>query len=278
MAFTPPSRISPDTQGLEEGTPVLRGGLLPLGVILLVIAISWAYLVYMAWGMENMDVAGEWWLMPRMTDWDGADLALVFAMWAIMMAAMMLPSAAPLLLLLARSNSQRYGRARGMIATGASGLGYLTTWVAFSALATLAQWGLLEARLVSPMMESSSPYLSALLLAAAGTYQFTGLKYACLSRCRSPLAALMTMKRDGIAGAFLLGLGQGAYCTGCCWLLMALLFVLGVMNLLWIVVLATVVLLEKFLRQPRWFVRLAGVALVAWAVLLVGQAKHFPFN
>ena len=189
-----------------------------------------------------------------------------------MMAAMMLPSALPLLSLLARSNSQRYGRVRGMIATGASSLGYVTTWVAFSAIATLAQWGLLEARLVSPMMESSSPYLSGLLLAAAGTYQFTGLKYACLSRCRSPLGALMTQKRGGVTGAFLLGLGQGAYCTGCCWLLMALLFVLGVMNLLWIAALTTVVLLEKFLRQPRWFVHLAGAALLIWAALVVGQS------
>ena len=108
MASTPPSHIRPDAQGYGEGTPLLRGYLLPLGGILLVIAVSWAYLAYMAWGMENMDVAAEWWLMPRMTDWDGADLALVFAMWAIMMAAMMLPSTVPLLLLFARSNSQRY--------------------------------------------------------------------------------------------------------------------------------------------------------------------------
>jgi predicted metal-binding membrane protein len=209
--------------------------------------------------------------MPRMAQWGGADLALVFAMWAIMMAAMMLPSAVPLLSLLARSNSQRYGGTRGMIATGALGLGYLTTWVAFSAIATVAQWGLLEARLVSPMMASSSPYLSALLLAAAGIYQFTDLKYACLSQCRSPLSALMTGKRDGLTGAFLLGLGQGAYCVGCCWLLMVLLFVLGVMNLLWIVALTLVVLLEKFLRQPKWFVHFAGGALLVWAMLLVGR-------
>ena len=149
-----------------------------------------------------MDVAAEWWLMPRMSDWGGADLALVFAMWAIMMAAMMLPSAMPLLLLLARSNFQRYSRVRALLATSASGLGYVMAWGAFSALATLAQWGLLEARLVSPMMASSSPYLSALLLAAAGAYQFTALKYACLSRCRSPLSAVMTQRRDGITGAF----------------------------------------------------------------------------
>jgi predicted metal-binding membrane protein len=256
--------------------PSLRSGLLPLGGIVTVLAISWTYLVFMAWGMENMSVAGEWWLMPRMSNWGGADLALVFAMWAIMMAAMMLPSAVPLLLLLVRSNSQRYSRARALLVTSATGFGYVTVWGAFSALATLAQWGLLEARLVSPMMASSSPYLSALLLAAAGAYQFTPLKNTCLLRCRSPLSALMTQKRDGIAGALLLGLGQGAYCTGCCWSLMALLFVLGVMNLLWIAALTLLVLVEKLLHQPRWFVQLTGAALLVWAVLVVGQAEFLP--
>ncbi len=271
MASIRPSRISPDAPGVSERAPNLRSGLLPLGGVVIVVAIAWAYLGYMAWAMENMDVSADWWLMPRMTNWDGADLAFVFAMWAIMMTAMMLPSALPLLSLLARSNSQRYSRARTLLATSAAVLGYVIAWAAFSAVATLAQWGLLEARLVSPVMASSTPYLSALLLAAAGAYQFSALKYACLSRCRSPLGALMTQKRDGITGALLLGLGQGAYCVGCCWLLMALLFVLGVMNLLWIAALTLLVLLEKFLREPRWFVQLTGAALVVWAVLLVGQ-------
>ncbi len=263
-------------QSFGERAQSLGSGLLPLGGIVIVLAISWGYLAYMAWGMENMDVAAEWWLMPRMSNWGGADLALVFAMWAIMMAAMMLPSAVPLLLLLARTNSQRYRRARALLTTNAVGLGYVTAWGAFSTLATLAQWGLLETRLVSPMMASSSPYLSALLLAAAGAYQFTTWKYTCLSQCRSPLSALMTQKRGGIAGALLLGLRQGAYCIGCCWLFMALLFVLGVMNLLWIAALTLLVLLEKFLHQPRWFTRLIGAALLVWAVLVVGQAVFLP--
>jgi predicted metal-binding membrane protein len=249
---------------------------MPRSGIVVLLAILWGYVLCMAWGMENMDVAAQWWLMPRMSNWRGADLMLVFAMWAIMMAAMMLPSALPLLLLLARSNSQRYSRARALLATGASGLGYVAAWSAFSALATLAQWGLLDARLVSPMMASSSPYLSALLLAAAGLYQFSALKYACLYRCRSPLSALLTQKRDGITGALLLGLRQGAYCTGCCWLLMALLFVLGVMNLLWIAALTLLVLLEKLLPQPRWIVQLTGAALLVWAVLVVDQAVVPP--
>jgi predicted metal-binding membrane protein len=276
MAFIRLSRISPDVRSFGGRVPGLGSGLLPLGGIVVVLAVSWGYLAYMALGMENMDVAGEWWLMPRMTNWDSADLALVFAMWAVMMAAMMLPSAMPLLLLLARVDSQRYGRVRGLLATNATALGYVTAWGAFSALATLAQWGLLEARLVSPMMVSSSPYLSALLLAAAGAYQFTAWKYACLSQCRSPLSVLMTQSREGIPGALLLGLRQGAYCVGCCWLFMVLLFVLGVMNLRWIAVLTLLVLLEKLLRQPRWFVQLTGAALLVSAALVLGQAVLLP--
>src|ERR1700716_433263 len=139
MASIRTSRISPDVRSFGARTLSLRSALLPLGGITIVLAILWAYLLYMVWGMGNMEVAGEWWLMPRMSNWGGADLALVFAMWAIMMAAMMLPSAVPLLLLLARSNSQRYSRARASLATSASGLGYVTAWGTFSALATLAQ-------------------------------------------------------------------------------------------------------------------------------------------
>jgi predicted metal-binding membrane protein len=275
MGSIRPSPISPDARELGARASGLRSALLPLASIVFVLALSWGYVVYMARGMENMNAAAPW-LMPSMSNWGGADFALVFAMWAVMMAAMMLPSAAPLLLLLARGNWQRYSRARALLATSALGLGYVIAWFAFSALATLTQWGLLEARLVSPMMTSSSPYLSALLLAAAGAYQFTPLKHACLSRCRSPLSALMTQKRDGITGALLLGVRQGAYCTGCCWLLMALLFVLGVMNLLWIAALTLLVLLEKFLRQPRWFVQFTGAGLLAWAVLVAGQAVFPP--
>lgn len=255
-----------------ERAPGLGGGLLALCGVIVVIAISWGYLVYMAWGMENMDLAAAWWIMPRMTDWGGADLALVFAMWAVMMAAMMLPSAVPMLLLMARANAQRYTRTRAPLATSAVGLGYVTAWGGFSALATLLQWRLLEARLLSPMMVSASPYLSALLLAAAGAYQFTAWKYACLSQCRSPLGVLMTQRREGMSGAWLLGLRQGTYCVGCCWLLMVLLFVLGVMNLVWIAALTLLVLLEKVLRQPRWLVRLTGVALLGWAAVVAGQA------
>jgi len=224
--------------------------------------------------MANMDAMTGSLLMPGMMDWSGADLLLVFLMWTVMMAAMMLPSAAPLLLLIARINYGRFSSQRAFVATGIFGLGYLAVWAGFSLLATLAQWGLLEARLVSPMMESASPWLSAALLAAAGAYEFTPLKNACLARCRSPLSVLMTQWREGFAGAWVLGLRHGAWCTGCCWLLMALLFVFGVMNLAWIAALSLLVVLEKLLRRPRWFPRAAGAALLGWGTLAAMQAAR----
>lgn len=240
--------------------------------VVVALTISWAYVVYMVWGMEHMDVSADWLLMPRMDNWNGVDVLLVFVMWAIMMAAMMLPSAVPMLLLLAKAHQVRYAPRRANVATGVFGLGYIAAWVGFSLLATLVQWGLLTARLVSPMMDSLSPVFSSVLLLAAGVYQFTPFKHACLSRCRSPLSVLLTEWRDGMQGAFFMGLRQGAYCTGCCWLLMALLFTFGVMNLVWIAALSLVVLLEKLLQRPRWFSYSMGVILLGWGVWLAGAA------
>lgn len=260
MASIPPSPTS-----LSARITYFRDGALPVGAgIALAASLSWAYVFYMAWGMENMDLSADWLIMPRMIDWQGADLLLVFAMWVIMMAAMMLPAATPLLLLLAEINHARYSRRRAALATGVAGLGYLAAWAGFSVLATLAQWGLLEARLVSPMMESSSRLLSGALLLAAGVYQFTPLKHVCLSRCRSPLSILLNQWREGYLGAFSMGLRQGAYCLGCCWLLMALLFAFGVMNLIWIAALSVLVLLEKILPQPRLFAQGTGAILLVW--------------
>lgn len=265
MASIRPSLTSPSVQ-VHTGWLVVGAG------IAAVAAASWAYLVYMAWGMANMDAVADSLLMPSMMNWDSADLLRVFIMWSIMMAAMMLPSAAPLLLLIARVNSGRFTRERAATATWIFGVGYLAVWIGFSLLATLAQWGLLEARLVSPMMDSASPLLSAALLGAAGAYQFTPLKHTCLARCRSPLGVIMTQWREGFAGAFVMGLRQGAFCTGCCWLLMALLLVFGVMNLVWIAALSILVLLEKLLRQPRGFSRATGIVLLGWGALAAGQA------
>ena len=238
----------------------------------MVIALAWGYLLYMGWGMQHMDVGVHMAIMPRMTGWAGVDLLLVFLMWAIMMVAMMLPSAMPMILVFAALDRQRRTGGQARLAhVGAFVAGYLAIWAIFSLIATFAQWRLLEARLVSPMMESSSPTLGGLLLIAAGVFQFTTLKQACLAMCRSPLSFLMTQWRPGASGAFIMGAKHGIYCAGCCWLLMALLFVLGVMNVLWIIALTLLVLVEKTSPRARWLSFATGVVLIAW-----GGARTVP--
>lgn len=234
---------------------------------------SWLYLVYMAWGMANMDEPAAQLFMPAMMHWGAIDLVLVLVMWAIMMAAMMLPSATPMVRMFARSAEGQSGHSVGSLTSAFVG-GYLAVWTVFSAVITLAQWGLLELRLVTPMMESASASLSGGLLVAAGVFQFTDFKNACLNKCRTPMGFLMTEWRPGVRGAFIMGLRHGAYCTGCCAMLMLLLFVLGVMNLVWIIVLTLVVLAEKLLpAESVWPTRALGAGLIAWGgyILLIGQ-------
>jgi len=237
------------------------GLLLGLGCV---IALAWAYLLYMGWGMEHMDVGVDMALMPRMTHWEPIDLLLVFLMWAIMMLAMMLPSAAPMILVFAALDRQRREGASHVQRVCAFVTGYVAVWTGFSIFATLVQWGLLEARLVSPMMQSSSPALGAAVLIAAGAFQFTSFKQSCLVTCRSPLAFLAAHWRPAITGAFAMGLEHGAYCLGCCWLLMVLLFILGVMNVVWIAALAAFVLFEKTFPRIGWVGRISGAMLIAW--------------
>jgi predicted metal-binding membrane protein len=234
---------------------------------------SWLYLVYMAWGMADMEEPAAQLLMPAMMHWGAMDLVLVFAMWAIMMVAMMLPSATPMVRTFVRSAQGQPGHSVASLTSAFVG-GYLAIWTLFSAVITLSQWGLLELRLVTPMMESASAWLSGGLLVAAGVFQFTEFKNACLNKCRAPMGFLMTEWRPGVRGAFFMGLRHGAYCTGCCAMLMLLLFVLGVMNLGWIIVLTLVVLAEKLLpAESVWPTRALGAGLIAWGgyILLIGQ-------
>ena len=167
---------------------------------------------------------------------------------------------------------RRCARQSAWVATGQFLLGYLTAWAGFSALATLAQWSLLTAALVSPMMESTSKALSAGLLLVAGLFQFSRFKYACLAHCRSPMGFFMTEWRTGAWGTFRMGLKHGGYCLGCCWALMALLFALGVMNLLWVTGLSAFVLLEKLTTTAaanQWISRLSGLWFISWAAWIV---------
>jgi predicted metal-binding membrane protein len=234
-----------------------------------VATLAWIYLIYMDWGMRHMDVGMNMVIMPAMQHWTAWDLALVFLMWVVMMVAMMVPSASPVILLFTEINRRRYEHRATFVSTGQFLLGYLTAWTGFSLLATLAQWALLTATLLSPMMQSTSKALGGGLLLCAGLFQFSPLKYACLAQCRSPMGFLVTEWQAGPGGAFRMGLKHGSYCLGCCWALMFLLFVFGVMNLLWVASLSGIVLLEKITSANLLFSRLGGLVFIGWAAWIV---------
>jgi predicted metal-binding membrane protein len=234
-----------------------------------VAALAWAYTVYLAHDMGNMNM-GMGMAMPKTQSWSLMDFVSMFLMWAVMMVAMMVPTAAPMILIFANVNRKRQEQEQPYVPTAVFLSGYLLVWTGFSVLATLAQWGLHEAALLSPMMVSTSPILGGILLLAAGIFQWTPLKYACLKHCRSPLSFLMTDWREGYRGALIMGLKHGSYCTGCCWFLMALLFVAGVMNLLWVATITAFVLVEKAVPRGDLVGRIAGVALcIAGLIMLV---------
>jgi predicted metal-binding membrane protein len=206
--------------------------------------------------------------MTMHAPWTAADVFFTFAMWAVMMAGMMAPSASPMLLLFAATGTGR-GERNASLKTLTFGLGYLAVWTGFSAGATLAQYALHQAALLSPMMASSSSRLSSAILLAAGAYQLTPWKGKCLTHCRSPLGFLMTNWRDGMAGAFRMGFRHGAYCLGCCWALMFVLFVVGVMNLAWVAALTVFVLIEKIGPAGAIAARVAGAAMVVSAIVAI---------
>src|SRR5439155_13903465 len=203
---------------------------------------------------------------PDTQSWSATTLVPLFLMWTEMMVAMMTPSAAPMILTFATVNRKRREQERPFVPTGMFLSGYLVVWTLFSAIAAVAQWILHSTALLSPMMVSTSPLLGGVLLIVAGVFQWTPLKNVCLTHCRSPLSFLMTDWREGKWGAFFMGLKQGAYCTGCCWFLMALLFVAGVMNVWWIAIIALFVLLEKVASRGLALGKLIGVLLAAWGV------------
>jgi predicted metal-binding membrane protein len=232
-----------------------------------IVALAWLYLLLAAADMQT-SMAG----MDRtmaMPPKGTVELLLLFAMWWVMMVGMMLPSAAPVILTFANVNLSRRARDEPYVPTALFAAGYLLAWGGFSVAATLAQWALERATLLSPMdMTTNSRLLGGLLFLAAGLYQFTPAKLACLRSCRSPLDFVLNHWRDGSVGALRMGTAHGLYCLGCCWILMLLLFVGGVMNLLWVAALAVVVLIEKLVPGP-WLSRIVGTLLVVAGVWLL---------
>ncbi len=243
------------------------------GCLAAIVLVAWLYLLQMKTAMPGMDMPGmdmPGMIMPE-PQWDVTTILLLFVMWAVMMVGMMVPSAAPMILAFLTVNQRRRTTARPLVPVGMFLFGYLVVWIAYSAVATLAQWQLHRAALLSSTMAATSPVLNGGLLIAAGVFQWTPLKRACLKGCRSPLTFLMSEWREGTAGAFIMGLRHGTYCVGCCWVLMALLFVAGVMNLLWVAVIALFVMAEKILAKGEFLGHAAGVALVAAGVVFIAR-------
>ena len=238
--------------------------------VVAVAAIAWGYMLYVSQSNADMDMSMGM-TVGNVRSWSGVDFSLMFMMWVVMMVAMMVPSAAPMILLFATVNRRRREQSGPFVATGVFLSGYLVVWVGFALVATLGNWGLHQASLLTSMMGgTSSGYLGGALLLTAGIFQWSQLKYVCLTHCRSPLSFLMSDWKDGTGGAFKMGLQHGRYCLGCCWILMALLFVLGVMNLVWIAALAAFVLAEKVIPARTKISKITGGLLVgwgAWAVL-----------
>jgi predicted metal-binding membrane protein len=251
-----------------------------IGLVLLTALSWWWVLIGSGTGMSVLAMT-TWSFPPPVhvpvaTEWNVTYAIVMIFMWWIMMIAMMTPSAAPAILLYARGyrHERKLGRIAGVTTpTFAFALGYLLAWMGFSLVATGLQWGLERAGLMHAMlMWSIDPLLSAALLLAAGVYQLTPLKSVCLEHCRSPAQFLAANFRPGAAGALEMGLRHGAFCLGCCWMLMALLFAGGVMNLVWIAGLAILVLAEKVLPKGALIARVSGFALICGALWILGRS------
>jgi predicted metal-binding membrane protein len=248
-------------------------------------ALAWGYVLWLGadMNMGGMDMtgfrmipAGLGIMAPANAPWRAIEFAFVFAMWAVMMVGMMAPSAAPMILMYARVGRQGQAAGKPLAATGWFAGGYFLAWIGFSLVATAVQWTLERSAQLDVEMASASDVLGGAILIAAGVYQWTPLKDVCLTQCQTPFLFLMRHGgfRGDVLGCLLLGLRHGAYCVGCCWVLMALLFVGGVMNVLRIALLALLVLLEKLTPFGRWVARAAGVVCVVAAAWMLSFSQQ----
>jgi predicted metal-binding membrane protein len=253
---------------------VRRDRLVVVILLIGVFVLSWLYLLsgagmrmsaFEMTEMPRLGVAGGVAGMATMPAvWTPGYAVLMFFMWWVMMVAMMLPSAAPMILLFATVNRKQHETGHPHVETSIFAGGYLGAWAGFSLVAVILQWGFERAGILSPMLAASNVIGGGVLLLAAGVYQLTPMKHACLRHCRSPLVFLGTHWRAGASGALRMGLLHGVFCIGCCWLLMGLLFFGGVMNLFWIAGLALFVLLEKTVPAGHWLGYATGFALLIW--------------
>ena len=199
----------------------------------------------------------------------GDNFLNLFIMWTVMQVAMMSPTAIPMILMHTKVERTRNPERSPVLRTAIFMLGYIVIWAVFSAAFAGIQMLLQATALLSPAMASASPWLAGGILIAAGLFQFSKLKEVCLTQCRSPVTYFMLEWREGDSGAFLMGVKHGVHCVGCCWVLMALLFVAGVMNLLWMAIITAFVLIEKLTPKGDVFGRISGVGMTIWGVTII---------
>ena len=268
-------------------TVLRRDRLVVAGALAMIAALAWGYVLWLAADMDmgGMDMsgfrmipAGTGIMAPANAPWRPIEFAFVFVMWAVMMVGMMAPSAAPIILIYARLGRQAKAAGKPFAATGWFADGYFLAWIGFSLAATLAQWVFERAALLDSRMATASNLLGGIVLIAAGIYQWTPIKSACLAQCQTPFRFLMSHGgfRSNVLGCLHLGLLHGTYCVGCCSVLMALLFMVGVMNVLWIALLALLVLLEKLTPWGRWVARIAGAVCIAAGAWIMFSPPHLP--
>jgi len=254
-------------------TALKRDRAIALAGLAAITGFAWVYTIHLTSSMMGMNTnAMQQISMPITKAWQTEDVLLTFFMWVVMMVAMMTPSATPMILTYVGIKNKRQPDQTSIPGTIIFLLGYIIAWSLFSVVVTGVQWGLHAATMLSDDMVSASNLFSGLLLILAGIYQFTSLKNMCLSHCRTPLGFLLNEWRDGTSGALRMGVQHGLYCIGCCWLLMALLFVVGVMNLLWSAVIAGIVIVEKVMPGGQWVSRAIGLLVGGWGVWLLIQA------
>ena len=228
---------------------------------------SWYYTARGAWEMYHMDQAPNMW-MPHGGPWTLTDFWLLFLMWVAMMVAMMLPSITPLTLTFAAA-SRACDDCNPYPATALFVGGYVAAWTGFSAVATAAQYWLHQTAILSPMMISRSYGFGAAILAIAGVFQLTPWKHVCLGHCRTSGDMVRGCVEPGLDRAFRIGFRHGICCMGCCWAIMALLFVTGVMNIVWVAAITALVLLERLIPRGQWLAKVSGVGLLLWSAAIV---------
>jgi predicted metal-binding membrane protein len=239
-----------------------------LAIVLAVIFTAWGYLFYQHAQMASQTMSTMWMPPSEPLAWRFTDFALVYFMWAVMMAAMMLPSAIPMILAFARvcrkQNKAPYKLTYLFISA------YLGIWLLFSSILTLLQWQMHGLAWLSPMMENQNSIVAAGILFLAGFYQFMPIKDTCLTHCKTPMGFLLNEWQEGTLGAFKMGLKHGANCLGCCWAQMLIMFVVGVMNLLGMALITLLVILEKSMPLESKLIRkVVGVAFLAWGITLL---------